>query len=574
MKRLGIYFFFLLVAVSSFAQTASDLGKISLSVSLPATVDGLDATQRIRLETKITQLITASGVVVSANKSSFILYPIFTIGESNVVEGGMAKLTVTKVDLSLMIKQADNNTIFSSVSKQISGSGNTVPLSVTNAISKIVANDPQLKQFIETGKTKILEYYGSQCDNILSKSENLMLMQKYEESLALLMSVPQEVNCFTKIQDRSVLVYGALQNQLCAKQLQKAKTEIAAKEYSVVLDLLAEVDPASACFAETQVILKDLEGKISQEEKKEWDLLMKKYQDANELQKMRINAIKEIAIAYNPNQPSKETIKPGPTVAPKTTEVNRTSTGVTTTPVVENSATKHRYFALLMGVETYADPDISSLNEPIKDATLLKQVLTEKYTFEEQNITFLKNPTFEEINIAFEELSRKIEPTDFLLIFYAGHGYFDEKTNIGYWLSSDAQKKTTTKWFRNSALVENIRAIDSKHTLLIADACFSGGIFKTRAPFNNATPDIADMMKRPSRKAMTSGSLTTVPDKSVFMKYLLRTLNENQNKYLPSEDLFDEVKRAMKSNSDTKPLYGEIHNSGDEGGNFVLIRKN
>jgi len=121
--------------------------------------------------------------------------------------------------------------------------------------------------------------------------------------------------------------------------------------------------------------------------------------------------------------------------------------------------------------------------------------------------------------------------------------------------------------------VENIGAINSKHTLLIADACFSGGIFKTRAPFNNATLDIANMIKRPSRKAITSGSLTTVPDKSVFMKYLLKALDENENKFYPTEELFDEIRMAMKNNADTKPQYGEIQKVGDEGGNFVLIRK-
>jgi hypothetical protein len=237
------------------------------------------------------------------------------------------------------------------------------------------------------------------------------------------------------------------------------------------------------------------------------------------------------------------------------------------------SAGGHRYYAVLIAVEEYKDPAITSLSEPVHDAMKLKDVLLARYTFEEKDVTLLKNPTFEELNVTFEELSHKIEPTDFLLIFYAGHGYFDEKTNIGYWLPSDAEEKNRAKWFRNSALVENIGAINSKHTLLIADACFSGGIFKTRAPFNNANPDIADMLKRPSRKAMTSGSLTTVPDKSVFMKYLLKSLNENENKYLPSEDLFDDVRLAMKNNSSSKPLYGEIQNVGDEGGNFVMIRR-
>jgi hypothetical protein len=234
---------------------------------------------------------------------------------------------------------------------------------------------------------------------------------------------------------------------------------------------------------------------------------------------------------------------------------------------------QHRYYALLIGVEEYEDPEIASLSEPVKDATMLREVLTSKYTFNDENIKFLKNPTNADLIITFEELSREIGPEDFLLIFYAGHGFYNDKTNIGYWLPADARKANTVKWFRNSALVENMGAINSKHTLLISDACFSGGIFKTRAPFNNASPDIADMLKRPSRKAMTSGSLTTVPDKSVFMRYLLKVLNENNNQYLPSEELFDEIRLSMRNNSNTKPLYGEIQNVGDEGGNFVFIQK-
>lgn len=248
----------------------------------------------------------------------------------------------------------------------------------------------------------------------------------------------------------------------------------------------------------------------------------------------------------------------------------------TNDPLASNDGSPkvRRNFALLIAVEAYKDSLILSLNEPLKDATALKEVLIGNYTFEPEYVTLLANPTFEELNVAFDNLTQKVTPEDNLLIFYAGHGYFDEKTNIGYWMPSDAEEKNRAKWFRNSVLVENIAAIKSKHTFLIADACFSGGIFKTRAPFNNASIDISKMLKTASRKAMTSGSLTTVPDKSIFMKYLLKTLVENENQYLPSEDLFDTVRIAMKNNTNTRPLYGEIQNVGDEGGNFVLIKRN
>jgi hypothetical protein len=244
------------------------------------------------------------------------------------------------------------------------------------------------------------------------------------------------------------------------------------------------------------------------------------------------------------------------------------------TAALAGEKASRKYYALLLAVNEYMDPAFPTLTGPIEDATSLKNVLVRKYGFEEANITFLKNPKHEDMYAVFESLQSKITRDDWLLIFYAGHGSYDDKTEIGYWLPADAAESNKAKWFRNSTLVENIRAINSKHTFLIADACFSGGIFATRAVTNNASAEISNLMKKPSRKAITSGRLNPVPDKSVFMKYLLKALEENENKFLPTEDLYDSVRLGMKNNADTKPEYGEIKTAGDEGGNFVFVQNN
>ena len=40
---------------------------------------------------------------------------------------------------------------------------------------------------------------------------------------------------------------------------------------------------------------------------------------------------------------------------------------------------------------------------------------------------------------------------------------------------------------------------------------------------------------------MTSGAMTEVPDKSAFVKYLIKQLDENKETYLSSEELFSAV---------------------------------
>lgn len=232
-----------------------------------------------------------------------------------------------------------------------------------------------------------------------------------------------------------------------------------------------------------------------------------------------------------------------------------------------------RYFALIIGINTYDDPGLIDLDEPISDATKVYNVLTTNYTFERDNVTFLENPTFAQMIDAVDHLSEEITPNDNLLIFYAGHGYWDDDKGLGYWLPADAQKKSTAKWFRNSTLSDYIGSIESKHTLLIADACFSGSIFKTRKAFNDANMAINKLYELPSRKAMTSGTLKEVPDKSVFVHYLVKRLEQNSEKYVSSQELFSSFRIAVLNNSPNVPQYGEIHNAGDEGGDFIFIRR-
>lgn len=236
-------------------------------------------------------------------------------------------------------------------------------------------------------------------------------------------------------------------------------------------------------------------------------------------------------------------------------------------------ASESVYYGLILGVENYDDRDIQDLDNPIRDAKKLYDVLVENYTFEKENITFIKDATREDIITSLDELSMKVTPNDNVLIFYAGHGWWDQEANNGFWLPSDAADDRKTDWFRNSALVDYLKEVDSKHTLLITDACFSGGIFKTRGAFSDAPKAIEILYDLKSRKAMTSGTMTEVPDESVFIKYLVDALEKNQERYVNSEQLFSSFRTAVINNSDALPQFGEIRYVGDEGGDFIFIKK-
>lgn len=248
-------------------------------------------------------------------------------------------------------------------------------------------------------------------------------------------------------------------------------------------------------------------------------------------------------------------------------------------PVVQQPVSKinHKYRALIMGVSKYKyeDARLQSLDRPAGDAQLVYDQLTQNYTFDPADVILLKDPSRQDILDALDRLAQMTTDKDNLLIFYAGHGYWDKQRELGYWLPSDAKRDSRSNWISNSDIKDNLAmaSIRSKHTLLITDACFGGSIFKSRSIGADRIMQISEMYKEPSRRAMTSGNLSEVPDKSIFLQQLLKKLGDNEDEYLPALTLYTRIYEPITNNSATHPVYGIIQGAGDEGGDFIFEKR-
>lgn len=237
-----------------------------------------------------------------------------------------------------------------------------------------------------------------------------------------------------------------------------------------------------------------------------------------------------------------------------------------------HTVTGKNYYALLIGIDDYLQKDMN-LKFPIRDVNNLKDVLISEYLFEDDNIITLANPKRTQIFEAFNTLRKKLTQYDNLLIFYAGHGYWDKDLEQGYWIPSDSQSKDRTNWLSNSEIIDLLKGIKSLHTLLIADACFAGSIFVTRKAFHEIDKSLEFSYSQKSRNGITSGANTPVPDKSVFVEMFIKKLKQNKEKYLPAVQLYLEFRDNVTNNSQIgqRPLFGELE--GNEGGEFIFIRK-
>ncbi len=240
-------------------------------------------------------------------------------------------------------------------------------------------------------------------------------------------------------------------------------------------------------------------------------------------------------------------------------------------------ADTYTYHALIIGVEEYPDdPSIDPLNFPISDGLQLKEVLVDNYTFREENISLLKNPTRKKIIDTFRGMIKTLGNKDHLLIFYAGHGAYDNLLETGYWKPSDATSDSDANWLSRDDIVKYLRAMKTKHTLLISDACFSGSIFsykRVRGNEDNSERTLTATLSANGRHAMTSALNKVVPDDSRFIEQLIRKLQNNEKDVLFSLDLFNSIREAVIWNTENNPQFGPIDDTNHEGGEFVFIKR-
>jgi hypothetical protein len=244
------------------------------------------------------QFLAEKGIAASGYNNGLVIEPNIIINSNEIVEGGMQNINVTKITLQLLIKQDQTQKIFASLSKELKGTGKTTDLAINNAINSLSANDSSISNFIEKSKSKINQYYEQNCSSIINKANSLEKAGQYEEALAIIMSVPESVSCYNLAQNKALETYKNYQKKNCNIIIKQAQASIAEKKYSFALESLTQIDSTSPCEAESNALIKSVENKISAEEKKELDILMKLHNDAVSLEKTRINAIKDIAAAY------------------------------------------------------------------------------------------------------------------------------------------------------------------------------------------------------------------------------------------------------------------------------------
>ena len=231
------------------------------------------------------------------------------------------------------------------------------------------------------------------------------------------------------------------------------------------------------------------------------------------------------------------------------------------------------YYALVIGNDEYEH--LQDLKTAVSDARALAALLRDRYGFK---VNLMTNASRAEILVAINAYRRTLTARDNLMIYYAGHGWLDRDADQGYWLPVNATEDNPVEWLSNSAITDEIRAIEAKHVMVVADSCYSGKLSRG-LQINQKKPDfLTRMISKKARVVLSSGGLEPVMDgggnnnHSVFASAFIQVLCENSG-ILDGVSLFTQVREKVGWNAEQIPEYAPIHKAGHDGGDFFFVAK-
>lgn len=232
------------------------------------------------------------------------------------------------------------------------------------------------------------------------------------------------------------------------------------------------------------------------------------------------------------------------------------------------------HYAIIIGINKY--DNLPNLEYAVNDAKAIKDILVNKYNYQEENIKtfFDEEATKSNIMDAYYDLVSETGNNDSVLFFYAGHGstYLAGQKTKGFLVPTDGTEQRLNTLLSWDTLTNETDMMRAKHVFFIMDACYSGLALVRNC---NSKRFLKDMLRRNVRQVLTAGkSDQTVKDSgartdnSLFTGYLIEALNgaaKTEQGVISANSVMNYVynKVATDPKSNQTPGCGIIDGEGD-----------
>ena len=292
-------------AISNASYAATDDSRISINAlvadeTIPSEAVGI-------LENKLVMALTANGFADNGYAERIVLTAKTDVVSKDIVPSTPAKVS-QKVAVTFIVGDIVENKVYAAYTTTATGIGNNDMKAFVSAFTKISPRQAGLQDMLAEAKTKIIDYYKTNSDAIIINAQALAAMQKYDEAIFRLMSVPNIYNkSYKDCQSAAVAIYQQKMNDEAEKLLVKAKNIWASSPNDTgaqqVAGIISKINPKADNYQSVETFRKQVEDKLQDDAKREWDFQMKQYEDNQAFKRNIVSACRDIGVAYGKNQP-------------------------------------------------------------------------------------------------------------------------------------------------------------------------------------------------------------------------------------------------------------------------------
>lgn len=301
------FFSIFVAALMSATMFAAETEFLPISVYAADNSESFPEGAKAMVENKLTQLLTRNGIAGIDYLGQFVLTVSTTPVDKDVVAGPPMKIS-EKMEMNLYIVDAYAKTIFSSTSLTVRGLGETENKCYLNAISRLPIQSPLLAKFIDEGKQKIIDYYNHEAPQLIKQAQFLAKQRSYEEALSIVTLIPRQSIHYDAALEAGQEIYQLYLKNECDRLLAAARAAWAADQSEAGAakagEYLAQILPDAGCYEDANKLINEINARSTDK----WKFELKQQQDAVDLEAKRIEAQRQIGVAFGSHQPQQKTI--------------------------------------------------------------------------------------------------------------------------------------------------------------------------------------------------------------------------------------------------------------------------
>ena len=255
-----------------------------------------------QLRDKMLAALSSAGLATTAENAAVALVPSISI--LNEQTGAGVQNTVSmNLNYTFSLVGIASGVVFDSyIVEGVQTRGQNKINAVARSFAGVNLNTPAFQAFLSNGQSKIVAYYQRQLQKTLAKAQTNINAKQYEDALAILMEIPEEMPGYTtKVLPMVERTYKMYANNLAASILQQAQAAWAAapdeEGAERVAEILSEMPVGTTSSAAARQLVKQIEARVKALDQRRWAAMNAALAREHQERMSIIKAARDVAVA-------------------------------------------------------------------------------------------------------------------------------------------------------------------------------------------------------------------------------------------------------------------------------------